>query len=222
MPTRDRRRLAERAVEHFLRQDYPHRELVVVDDGTQPIDDLLPADPRIRYHRCERALVLGAKRNLACSLAHGTLLAHWDDDDWMADRRLTRQVQGLLAATDAQVCGLARLRFFDPARGRAWEYRWTDPARRWVAGGTMLFHRRAWEQRPFPEIRVGEDTRWVWALGDAVAVLDEPELYAALVHPGNTSRKQTGEARWHPVPLELVRRPMGDDWHFYTPAAVAV
>ena len=223
MPTRDRRKFVPRAVEHFLRQTHPRRELVVVDDGQRPVEDLLPPDPRIRYHRVERPMMLGAKRNLACSLAAGELLAHWDDDDWMADHRLSAQVRALTSTPGAEACGLSSVRFFDPAAGRAWEYRWTDRDRAWVAGGTLLFRRAAWERRPFPEVRTGEDTRWVWALPPAaVAQMGDVSLYAALVHPGNTSRKRTAEARWHPLPLSAVQAQLGDDWRFYAPRAEAV
>ena len=44
MPTYNRRQFIPRAVAYFLAQDYPNLELVVVDDGSDPIDDLLPAD----------------------------------------------------------------------------------------------------------------------------------------------------------------------------------
>src|SRR5262249_33545534 len=44
MPTADRRRFAERAVEYFLRQDHPHRELVIVDDGRDAVEDLAARD----------------------------------------------------------------------------------------------------------------------------------------------------------------------------------
>src|SRR5262245_27908583 len=88
MPTRDRRPFVGRAVAQFLAQDYAPRELVVVDDGTDPIADLLPPDPRIRPIRLPRRLSIGAKRNLACQASRGVVVAHWDDDDWMADWRL--------------------------------------------------------------------------------------------------------------------------------------
>ena len=216
MPTRDRRRYVPRAIEHFLRQDHPRRELVVVDDGDRPVEDLVPPDPRVRYHRVERQRTLGGKRNLACSLAKGELLAHWDDDDWMSDRRLSRQVAALLAAPQADVCGLAVLRFFDPAGRQAWEYRWNDPKRGWVAGGTMVYRRTLWERHPFPELNEGEDTRFVWTLPNE-AILDVPDvsLYAALVHPNNTSPKRTAGSRWHPIPFQVLRDALGPDWHFY-------
>jgi len=226
MPTRDRRRFVPRAIEQFLGQDHPRRELVVVDDGADVVDDLIPSDPRIRYHRVERQATLGAKRNLACSLARGELLAHWDDDDWMPPHRLSTQLRTLAANPAAGACGLAQLRFFDPVAGRAWEYRWPERARPWLAGGTLMFRRAAWERRPFPQINEGEDTRWVWALpAGSVAAIPDPGLYAALVHRGNTSRKRPGEARWHPIPLDVVRAPMGEAWSFYaslaTPAHAA-
>jgi hypothetical protein len=222
MPTRDRRRFVAHAVEQFLRQDHPRRELVVVDDGTDAVDDLLPPDPRIRYHRVQRQRTLGGKRNLACSLARGELLAHWDDDDWMPSHRLSAQARTLAEHPAAGACGLAQLRFFDPAAGRAWEYRWPDRSRPWVAGGTLMFRRTLWEARPFPELNEGEDTRWVWALpAGTISAIPDPGLYAALVHPGNTSHKRTADPRWHPISLDLVRESMGDDWGFYAALAPA-
>ena len=54
----------------------------------------MPDVAGIDYHRLEQRTVLGAKRNLACELAAGLLIAHWDDDDWQAPRRLMRRRLG--------------------------------------------------------------------------------------------------------------------------------
>jgi hypothetical protein len=216
MPTRDRRAFVPHAIAQFLAQDYPRRELLVLDDGAEPVADLVPDDRRIRYARVEPVPTLGAKRNLACSLAAGDLLAHWDDDDWMAPWRLSHQVAAL-EASGAEACGLATLRFFDPEAGRAWEYRYPSPGRPWVAGGTLLFRRSLWNRHRFPEIREGEDTRFVWSLPSATLLkLLDPRFYAALIHPGNTSRRCTSGANWHPIPLKTVRAAIGKDWEFYS------
>jgi glycosyltransferase involved in cell wall biosynthesis len=214
MVTADRRRFVPHAIDHFLRQTWPARELVIVDDGEDCVEDLVPADPRIRYVRTARSPTLGTKRNLACSLARGSLLAHWDDDDWMADTRLEAQVSALLES-NAEVCGLSTVRYFEPVEGRAWEFRWPARSRPWVGGNTLLYRRAAWERRPFPEVNEGEDTRWVWALPSVVSVGD-PSIFAALVHAGNTSRKQTRGANWHPIPLDIVKTAMGADWPRYS------
>ena len=82
MPTCDRRRFVGRAIRYFLEQDYPNRELVVVDDGADSVADLIPADDaRIRYVRLSEHHTIGAKRNLGCGQARGELIVHWDDDD---------------------------------------------------------------------------------------------------------------------------------------------
>jgi glycosyltransferase involved in cell wall biosynthesis len=217
MPTADRRVFVPHAIAQFLRQTYAPRELVIVDDGADPVGGLVPDDPRIRYVRTERCTSLGAKRNLACSLARGTLLAHWDDDDWMSDARLSTQVAALRAA-GADVCGLSTVRYFDPATDRAWEYRWPDRGRGWVGGNTLLYRRAAWERRPFPGLNEGEDTRWVFSL-PAVHALRDPSWFAGMVHAGNTSPKQTHGSRWHPISPEIIRAMMGDDWAFYAALA---
>jgi glycosyltransferase involved in cell wall biosynthesis len=81
MPTRNRPQFARQAVAYFLRQDYQQRELIVLDDGDDPVSDLLPRDENIRYVRLRERSPLGTKRNIACELSRGELIAHWDDDD---------------------------------------------------------------------------------------------------------------------------------------------
>src|ERR1044071_5568655 len=118
MPTADRREFVGRAVGYFLRQDYEPKELIVVDDGEDAVGDLMPRDARVRYVRAEGKLTVGAKRNLACEQARGEVIAHWDDDDWHAPRRLSYQV-GELLESGAEVCGIRELLFYEPGAGRA-------------------------------------------------------------------------------------------------------
>src|SRR5947207_330130 len=98
MPTADRRQFVQQSIHCFLRQDYPHAELIAIDDGRDAVGDLFGTDTRLRYTRLDHYLTLGAKRNLACELAGGELIAVWDDDDWMAPHRLSLQVTELLAS----------------------------------------------------------------------------------------------------------------------------
>ena len=89
-------------------------------------------DPRIAYHRLDRRVVLGAKRNLACELAKGSHIAHWDDDDWQAPQRLSRQ---MAACVDGghDLCGSASVTFWSPAAAAAWTYTWPSRTRIWAA-----------------------------------------------------------------------------------------
>src|SRR6266567_7684949 len=87
MPTANRRQFARQAITYFQRQDYPSKELLILDDGQDCIQDLMPEDAAIRYTRLTGKRSLGMKRNLACEMARGDLILHWDDDDWMAPNR---------------------------------------------------------------------------------------------------------------------------------------
>jgi glycosyltransferase involved in cell wall biosynthesis len=204
MPTANRRAFVPRAIAQFLAQDYASRELLVVDDGEDRVADLVPADPRVRYVALARRTVLGAKRNLACEAARGEILVHWDDDDWSASWRVRYQVEQLVGA-GGDVCGLDRVRFYDPAAGQAWEYSYPRGGSPWVYGATLAYTRAFWRRNPFPAIGVGEDSRFVWApVPKRLVVLDDASWFVATVHGSNTSRKQTRGQRWRTYPVAAI------------------
>ncbi|MFP5289022.1 MAG: glycosyltransferase, partial [Thermoanaerobaculia bacterium] len=197
MPTRNRRELVPRAIRQFLRQDWPNAELIVVDDGDDRVADLIPPDPRIRYLALDERRTIGAKRNLACEAARGEIILHWDDDDWMADRRIRSQVEHLLSSK-ADLSGLPSLYFHEPATGGTWQF--TSPARKWVAGATFCYRKDLWRAAPFEDVDVGEDVRFLWSRRrKKVVALADLAIYAARLHPGNTSSKRDASRAWRPV-----------------------
>ncbi len=211
MPTANRRRWVPQSIRYFLRQDYPNRELVIVDDGDDAVEDLIPADPRIRYKRLGGRRTLGAKQNLCVEESRGDLLLHWDDDDWFAAHRISAQVDALLRA-DAELCGLPRMLFHDLPSGRTWLYEFAPG--RWLAGGSLLYTRELWSRSPFPDVQVGADTLFVWSQPlERAAALADHEIYVAMIHGSNTSPK-IGRETWTPWHGDL-RRIMGDDLDFY-------
>lgn len=215
MPTRDRRAFVPRAVDCFRRQDHPARELVIVDDGDDSIADLAHSlaghDPVITYHRLPHPLPLGAKRNLAISLARGEVIAHWDDDDWSAPHRLRTQVASLLT-TGAEICGAGALYFHDPDTRRAWRYHYRPPAGAWVAGTSLCYTRATWERDPFPATQVGEDSQFVLARDPGKVVdVSEADCVVATLHPQNSAFKDVGGRGWTAVPLGTVERLLNAD-----------
>jgi hypothetical protein len=197
MPTADRRRFVPDAIAAFLAQGRDDAELVILDDGSDPVADLVPDDPRIRYVREVRRRPLGDKRNRLCELARGEILLHWDDDDWHAPDRIARQVAAIDAHC-ADICGLDRVTFLSDDGASAWDYVYRG-RQRWVCGGSMAYRRDFWKRHPFPALRSGEDTRWVFSAATAsVHAMDAPDLFVARVHAGNTSPKRTQGGFYHP------------------------
>lgn len=205
MPTFDRRAFIPQAVGCFLAQDYPNLELVVVDDGNDPIADLLPSDPRIVYLRLGSRMSVGAKRNYACERARGEIIVHWDDDDWYPPSRVRVQA-GALVERGADVCGTSLLYYYDRSREQAWIYQYSGGPSAWVAGNTLAYRREAWRRNPFPDVQVGEDAQFVWrCVPSAVADLKDPGLCVAAIHAANVSAKDTGGVFWSRERVERIR-----------------
>lgn len=212
MPTYNRRVFVPRAVRYFLRQDYPERELIVVDDGTDPVEDLIPADPRISYVRLGKRQTIGAKSNIACEKASGEIIARWDDDDWIAPWRLSYQV-GALLDQDVDVVGLRTLAYLDLSTGQAWRYEYPRNRRAWVATPTFCFRREFALAKPFPDSFVGSGTHWLWsAPAPRIGTLTDFTFYVGMIHPGNIAVKDTANDWWKPRPPREVAAMLGDDW----------
>jgi glycosyltransferase involved in cell wall biosynthesis len=215
MPTRNRRRFVGQAISYFQRQDYPSRELIVLDDGDDPVDDLVPVGDRIRYVRLDGHWSLGRKRNLACELSRGDVICHWDDDDWYSADRIRRQV-GELLDSGGDVCGLREVLHYRPQAGDAWLYRSRPGDRPWLAGGTLVYRRSAWKTSPFPDLHVGEDVGFVWQMDpQRVHAIAGRGLYVALLHGRNTAAKNLSDGRWSRRPLDEVSRLLTADRDFY-------
>jgi glycosyltransferase involved in cell wall biosynthesis len=96
IPTRDRPRQLAEAVASVLAQAHVEVEVIVVDDGSRA-PAAVPADPRVRLVRRERADGPAVARNAGVAVATAPWVAFLDDDDlWVGDR-LAAQV----AATPA-------------------------------------------------------------------------------------------------------------------------
>jgi len=214
MPTADRRLFVPQAIKYFQSQDYENKELLIVDDGSDSVADLVPDDPQIRYIRLNGKRSLGAKRNECVEACRSDLIMHWDDDDWMAPYRISYQVDALLRE-DAEVCGLQCMLFYDMDADEVWLYQYPDSRCPWLAGGSLLYTREFWRRSPFPNIQVASDTRFVWdrPMKRRVALSDY-RFYVAMAHSTNTSPKNFQGSYWTRY-TDKLEPFMGEDLSFY-------
>lgn len=213
MPTTARRRLfVPQAIRYFQRQDYANKELVIVDDGPEPIAEIVPDDPQVRYVRLTGERTLGTKRNLCVEAARGDLIMHWDDDDWVGRNRISYQAEALLGA-GAEICGVRQMIFYELATARAWLYEYPQNQRPWLAG--LLYTRDFWRRSPFPDIQVASDTRFIWSQNmERSVALPDYSFYVAMIHPDNTSPKNYEGCYWSPWNGSM-QSMMGADYSFY-------
>lgn len=215
MPTRDRRRFVGQAIWYFLRQDYPAHELIIVDDGQDPIEDIIPSDRRIRYLRMDSPAPLGAKLNLACSHSRGDLIAHWEDDDWMARNRLRVQVRRLLQS-GMDVCRPAEILHYWMAKGQAWLYQSRDNNHFRMPCGPVLYRRSTWQQKPFEDSGSARGSPLPGgAQPERVLIEPDSDYYLKLIHAGNTAPRNLRDSFWRQRPLAEVANRLAGDVDFY-------
>jgi hypothetical protein len=175
MTTAGDREAVARAVEQYVEQDYEPRELIVVNDGDQPIEDLIANLPGVTYVPVEQRMGVTAKRHLAVAHARGEVFAHWDDTGWSRRDRLSVQIRALLDDA-ADLCGLQSLMFHDPERRETWRYTYPRNRRMWLADASLCYRRELWESGPFPTNHPDWMSGFFWpsrarravAIGDSV------------------------------------------------------
>lgn len=196
MPTANREKFVPFAIKYFLGQTYTNSELIIVDDGLNSIQYLIPKNERIVYIRlAQSGLVIGTKRNYACEKAKGEIIVHWDDDDWYAPNWIELQVHTLLT-TGADLCGLSNLFFYKPMTNQTWKYVYPDNERPWVGGATMAYKKALWKIKPFIDVQVGEDNQFVWFSPGKIVTHSHLTGFVSLLHPKNTSPKHINNPRW--------------------------
>jgi len=200
------------AVDSFLSQDWPDKELVVLCSGgfTPPSAGADTLDSWWGRHSCLPPEIkvspytgkefLGLKRNAACALASGEIILHWDDDDWSAPGRISDQVNRLLEMGRA-VTAYQMVFFWDGAK----LFEWGSFSAQGIGIGSSLCYRRAyWQEHKFdPILHTGEDNYFIrraWKSGDLVAA-HHNSFMVCRIHPGNTSRKHPDTTAYREQPL---------------------
>jgi glycosyltransferase involved in cell wall biosynthesis len=213
MPTYNRRALLPLAARLFLEQDYPNRELIVVDDGERPAGDLLPQAPNVRYFHFDTRCTIGAKRNFACEQARGSIIAHWDDDDWYGPERLRYQVAPLLAG-QADVTGLENAFVLESLEGRFWTTRRELHRQMFfgdVHGGTLVFRRQLFDEGiRYPEVSLAEDAWFLHAAlarGKRLLRLSNAGVFVYMRHGRNAWKDCVPGSFLNPSAWQRVERP---------------
>jgi glycosyltransferase involved in cell wall biosynthesis len=215
MPTNNRRPFAIRAIRYFIEQNYPNKELIIIDDGSDQIADLVPDNAPIKYIGLDRKTSVGNKRNLAVEDSRADIILHWDDDDWYARYRIRYQVENLLKH-QTEICGINRLLFFELRTRQLWLYEYPSQRKIWLAGGALCYRKSFWQHNRFADVSIGEDTRFVMNtdLSNAL-ILPDFKFYLAMIHTQNTSPKSPKPPFWKQWKLDELQNLLKDDWAFY-------
>lgn len=189
MPTANREKFIPLALGYFLGQEYPNKELIIVDDGKQSIQHLIPDDTRIKYFYSDPIGTIGLKRNYACERASGEIIMHWDDDDWYAGDWIGESVNFLINS-EADMCGIDAVYFYDVIKNKLTLMNRIFPngynPKDWVTGASLAYWKTFWEKHPFKDLQTGEDDDFIRNSGAKLYIHDYSMGFICVLHPRNT------------------------------------
>ena len=113
-PTFNRRPFLPFVIKCFENQTYPmdRIEWIILDDGTDKVEDLFANIPQVKYFKYDTQMVLGKKRNLANSKCKGDIIVYMDDDDYYPPERISHAVEILQKNPKALCAGSSEMYIF--------------------------------------------------------------------------------------------------------------
>jgi len=201
MPTYNRQHLISVALKSYLAQDWPDKELVVIDDGSNRVEDLVKQFvPDAVYIYIAQKQIIGTKRNLACEAAGGDVICHFDDDDWSAPGRIRDQVTRLVES-GTQMTGYHSITYWDGIRA----YRYVAAIPEYAVGTTMCYRRSFWDTHRFPPKVYAEDNALVYKARDEgqLIAVDAGQMMVVRSHASCTScAEKLRQNAWPDAPTE--------------------
>jgi glycosyltransferase involved in cell wall biosynthesis len=205
MPTYNRRELIPVALKCYLSQDWPDKELVVIEDGAETAGGLVKqlVPDAVYIHLAEKHRI-GTKRNLACRASSGEVICHFDDDDWSAASRISDQVFRLLES-GKQMTGYHSITYWNGITA----YRYESAFPQYALGTTMCYRKGFWDMNPFPDASYAEDNALVYKARDAnqLIAVDARQMMVVRSHASSTSSPdRLRQNIWPEVPRESLPR----------------
>ena len=141
-PTFNRRPFINAMIACFNHQDYPHdrMEWIIIDDGTDPVEDMVASHPRVKYFKYDTKMTLGKKRNLLHDKSRGEILVYMDDDDYYPPQRVSHAVEMLVSHPQALCAGSSEIYIYFKHIGQMKRFGPYGPNH--ATAGTFAFKRK--------------------------------------------------------------------------------
>ena len=196
MLTKDRRIFMPLAKYSYMIQSYPESklELVIVDDGDDPIEDTLFGVPNVRYIKLDTKMTISQKRNLGVKEAMYDIVAFMDDDDVYPNNSILHRTAMMLKEPKKECAFCTTIPCYDISQYSSFMNvppMTLDQSKR-VSEATLIFTKKFWEERGFQEdVQIGEADAFIHGREHMCRELSPQDVIVSLVHPKNTSSRRT-------------------------------
>jgi glycosyltransferase involved in cell wall biosynthesis len=191
-PTFNRRPFIPYLIHCVKHQTYPHNKIewVIVDDGTDPVGDLLEniTFVNVNYIRVENKMTLGEKRNFMHTRCSGDIFVYMDDDDYYPPERVSHAVEMLLQNSDVKIAGSSLMHLYFKDIGKMYEFGPYGPYH--ATAATFAFKRSLLKQTEYDSSKcIAEESQFLKNYTIPMVQLDPFKTILVFSHIHNSVNK---------------------------------
>jgi len=191
-PTFNRRPFIPYLIKCFQEQIYPKNKIewIIVDDGTDPIGDLVQNISQVKYFYFSEKMSLGKKRNIMNSKCSNDIIIYMDDDDYYPPMRILHAVISLIQNPEFLCAGCSRLPIF--YKHPKQQLITTGPFGKYHAtAATFAFRKELLKECSYNEEKFfGEECDFLKDFSIPLFQLDPFKTILVYSHPNNSIDKQ--------------------------------
>jgi glycosyltransferase involved in cell wall biosynthesis len=191
-PTFNRRPFIPYMIKCFEHQTYPKDriEWIIIDDGTDPIGDLVKDIPQVKYFYYEDKMLLGKKRNIMHSKCSGDIIIYMDDDDYYPEERFSHAVDTLLKNPQYLIAGSSEMHVYFESRNRVYQ---CGPYKQYHStAATFAFRKELLSYTNYDDEKaLAEETQFTKGYTIPLVQLDTLKSILVFSHKHNSLNKET-------------------------------
>jgi glycosyltransferase involved in cell wall biosynthesis len=190
-PTFNRRPFIPIMIKCFEHQTYPKDKIewIIVDDGTDKIEDLVSHIPQVKYLKFDEKMRLGKKRNILNDNSRGDIIVFMDDDDYYPPDRISHVVEKLKSNPRALCAGSSEMFIFFKHINKMYKFGPYGPNH--ATAATFAFRRELLSKTRFDETNsVAEEKKFLKEYTIPFVQLDSKKTILVFSHNHNSFDKK--------------------------------
>lgn len=198
-PTFNRRPFIPYTIKCIENQDYPKDKIewIIIDDGTDKIEDLVKDLSYVKYFQYDKKMSLGEKRNLMHTKSKGEILVYFDDDDFYPHNRVSHAVETLINNPNALCSGSSEIFIYFKHIKKVYKFGPYGPNH--ATAGTFAFKRKLLEISKYDDnAAIAEEKQFLKNYTIPFVQLDPMKTILVFSHDHNTFDKRKLLENPHP------------------------
>lgn len=191
-PTFNRRPFIRNLIKCVDNQTYPKErmEWIIIDDGTDAIEDMVSQHPLVSYFKFDKKMSLGRKRNVMHKKTRGSIIVYMDDDDYYPPERVSHAVEVLTNNPSALCAGSSEMYIYFKDSNQMVQFGPYGPNH--ATAGTFAFRKELLKDHQYNnDACLAEEREFLKGYTVPFVQLDSMKTILVFSHRHNTFDKRT-------------------------------